>query len=43
MNECRMILLVCGCYVIFVGPIALINVLDYNAEKPGEIYFIKVI
>ncbi|XP_023331522.1 protein trapped in endoderm-1 isoform X2 [Eurytemora carolleeae] len=34
-----MILLVCGCYVIFVGPIALINVLDYNAEKP-EIHLV---
>ena len=30
-----MILLVCGCYVVFVGPIAVVNMTDAEGEKSG--------
>ena len=30
-----MILLVCGCYVVFVGPIAVVNMTDAVGEKSG--------
>ena len=32
-----MILLVCGCYVVFVGPIAVINMTDAEGNQSGKI------
>ncbi len=38
--QIRMILLVCGCYVVFVGPIAVINMTDAEGKQSGQIIVI---